>query len=107
VNDGESAQRIRSAFQPEIVLLDLGMAVMDGYEVARRLRERPEGTRMHIVAMTGWGQGEDRHRSREMGFDLHLVKPVSADMLEELLANRDRVVPEDGVLETTLETGHS
>jgi PAS domain S-box-containing protein len=84
--DGPSALEMAEVFQPEMVLLDLGMAVMDGYEVAQRLRERPEGAAIKIVAVTGWGQEEDRRRSREMGFDLHLVKPVNAAALKGLLA---------------------
>jgi two-component system CheB/CheR fusion protein len=106
-NDGWSALEVTSAFRPEIVLLDLGMSVMDGYEVARRLRERPEGAHVRIVAVTGWGQEEDRRRSREMGFDLHLIKPVKADTLEELLTNHGQEAREDGMLATTTETSHS
>jgi PAS domain S-box-containing protein len=86
VYDGPSALELAGSFQPEVVLLDLGMAIMDGYEVAMRLRERPEGGAMKIVAVTGWGQEEDRRRSREMGFDLHLTKPVNAAALKGLLA---------------------
>ncbi|MBV8555303.1 MAG: PAS domain S-box protein [Planctomycetaceae bacterium] len=85
VYDGPSALDLAGSFQPEVVLLDLGMAVMDGYEVAKRLRERPESAGALIVAVTGWGQEEDRRRSREVGFDLHLVKPVNADALRGLL----------------------
>ena len=85
VYDGPSALDIVGSFQPEVVLLDLGMAVMDGYEVAKHLRERPECAATRIVAVTGWGQEEDRRRSREVGFDLHLVKPVNAEALRELL----------------------
>ena len=87
VYDGWTALDMAETFQPEIVLLDLGMAVMDGYEVAMQLRDRPECAGMRIVAVTGWGQEEDRRRSREMGFDLHLVKPVGADSLKQLLAD--------------------
>jgi two-component system CheB/CheR fusion protein len=96
VYDGPTALDVAESFQPEIVLLDLGMATMDGYEVAVRLRERPQGFKMRIVAVTGWGQEEDRRRSREMGFDLHLVKPVNAESLRRLLADMD--VREDDVL---------
>src|SRR5262249_5792094 len=76
---------LADAFQPEIVLLDLGMAVMDGYEVAARLRQRPDGARLKIVAVTGWGQEEDRRRARGGGVDHHLVKPVNVDILKGLL----------------------
>ena len=91
VYDGPSALDMAGSFRPEIVLLDLGMAVMDGYEVAMRLRERPECAGTLIVAVTGWGQEEDRRRSREAGFDLHLVKPVNADTLKGLLAVSESV----------------
>jgi CheY-like chemotaxis protein len=83
--DGPSALQLAAAFQPELILLDLGMAVMDGYEVARRLRQDPITTRARIVALTGWGQEEDRRRSRETGFDRHLVKPVDAGTLRALI----------------------
>ena len=86
VYDGPTALDMAGLFQPEVVFLDLGMTVMDGYEVAMRLRERPECAGALIVAVTGWGQEEDRLRSREVGIDLHLVKPVSADTLRTLLA---------------------
>jgi PAS domain S-box-containing protein len=87
VYDGPSALEAAGPFRPEVVLLDLGMAVMDGYEVAVRLRQQPECAGALIVAVSGWGQEEDRRRSREAGFDLHLVKPVSATTVRELLAH--------------------
>jgi two-component system CheB/CheR fusion protein len=83
--DGPAALEMAETFRPELVLLDLGMAAMDGYEVAMRLRDRPECAGIRIIAVTGWGQEEDRRRTREMGFDLHLVKPVDADSLRQLL----------------------
>ncbi len=91
VYDGPSALDMAGSFQPEVVLLDLGMAVMDGYEVAKLLRERPECAGTLIVAVTGWGQEEDRRRSREVGFDLHLVKPVNSDALRGLLTYSELV----------------
>jgi CheY-like chemotaxis protein len=87
--DGPSALALAGSFRPDIVLLDLGMAVMDGYEVAMRLRERADCSGTLIVAVTGWGQEEDRLRSREVGIDLHLVKPVSGDTVRGLLARLD------------------
>ena len=69
-----------------MVLLDIGLPGMDGYEVARRLRGTPGFAGRVIVALTGWGQEEDRRRSREAGFDHHLVKPVDPAELETLLA---------------------
>src|SRR5690606_34477114 len=76
-----------AAFQPDAVLLDLGMPEMDGYETARRLREMPQGQSVALVALTGWGQEEDRARTRDAGFDFHLVKPVDAARLQELFAS--------------------
>jgi CheY-like chemotaxis protein len=67
-------------------LLDIGMPGMDGHEVARRLREPPEFRGTLLVALTGWGQEQDRRRSKEAGFDRHLVKPVDPEALRELLS---------------------
>jgi CheY-like chemotaxis protein len=75
VADGAAAVAIAEADGPEVVLLDLGMPRMDGYEAARRIRSR-FGQKVLIVAVSGWGQHEDQRRSREAGFDRHLVKPV-------------------------------
>jgi CheY-like chemotaxis protein len=69
-----------------IVFLDIGMPGMDGYEVARRLRGEPGLRGVVLVALTGWGQEEDRRRSKEAGFDQHVVKPVEPAALENLLA---------------------
>jgi signal transduction histidine kinase len=79
----ESAER----YLPEVALLDVGMPVLDGYEVARRIRAQPWGKQVTLLALTGWGQDSDRRRSQEAGFDLHLVKPVDVDKLAELLAH--------------------
>jgi PAS domain S-box-containing protein len=86
VYNGKSALEKAGSFLPEVILLDLEMTGMDGYEVAMRLRQRSECSRALIVAVTGWGNEEDRRRSGEMGFDLHLVKPVTATDLRALLA---------------------
>ena len=75
----------RAVYQPQVVLLDIGMPGMDGYEVARRLRAMRELDGVRIVAITGWGQEADRQRSREAGFDLHLVKPVDPNELVRVL----------------------
>jgi PAS domain S-box-containing protein len=84
---GEEAIEAMDAYHPSVVLLDLGMPGMDGYEVARRLRVRQNGRRVSIVALTGWGQDEDRRRTREAGFDHHLVKPADIEQLQSLLAS--------------------
>jgi signal transduction histidine kinase/ActR/RegA family two-component response regulator len=85
-HDGAAALRIAERFHPGLVLLDLGMPEMDGYEVARRLRAQPRWRDVVLVALTGWGQEEDRQRSREAGFDHHLVKPTDLDALQQLFA---------------------
>ncbi|WP_240807872.1 ATP-binding protein [Polyangium spumosum] len=83
-SDGPSALRVAEGFHPDIALLDIGLPVMDGYELAHRLRERPELTRLRLIAVTGYGQESDRSLSREAGFDAHLVKPVQFDRLTGL-----------------------
>jgi len=84
--DGLSALSTAQSFRPEAVVLDIGLPGMDGYEVARRLRARPETSEALIVAVTGYGQNEDRERSRAAGFDHHLVKPIESEVLLKLLA---------------------
>jgi len=83
--DGEEALRLAEIRQPDAVLLDLGMPKLDGYEVCRRIRAAPWGRRMLLVAQTGWGQESDRLRTRDAGFDQHLVKPIDPDRLAVLL----------------------
>ena len=83
--DGPSALERASAFQPDVVLLDLGLPVMDGFEVAQRLKALPGVGGLEIVAITGYGQEIDRRRTRESGFDEHMVKPVRLDALEAWL----------------------
>lgn len=91
-SDGPSALEIFEEFHPDIVLLDIGLPGMNGYEVARRLRTR-QGRGLRIVAVTGWGQAEDRKQSAEAGFDLHLVKPVETEQLQAILAGTsDRII---------------
>jgi CheY-like chemotaxis protein len=84
--DGPAALEAAEAFDPAIVLLDIGLPGMDGYEVARRLRQLPGRDKVLLVALTGYGQEEDRRRSREAGFDHHLVKPVDPEVLLALFA---------------------
>jgi PAS domain S-box-containing protein len=85
-NDGLQAVEEAAAFRPDLILLDIGMPRLNGYEACRAIREQPDGGRPVIVACTGWGQDEDRRRSREAGFNVHLVKPVDPADLEKLLA---------------------
>ena len=75
-----------------MVLLDIGLPGMDGYEVARRLRERRARNRALLVALTGYGQEEDRRRSREAGIDHHLVKPVDPKSVSELLTQHHPLI---------------
>jgi PAS domain S-box-containing protein len=85
-HDGIEAIEAAAKLRPDVVLLDIGLPRLNGYEVCRRIREQPWGKDVMLVALTGWGQEEDRHRSREAGFDAHLVKPVDHDALLKLLA---------------------
>jgi signal transduction histidine kinase/ActR/RegA family two-component response regulator len=89
-HDGPAALRLADEFDPEVVLLDLGLPVMDGYQVARALRGRERGPRPHLVAVTGYGTEVDRARTREAGFDGHLVKPVSIDQLRQVMSEAAR-----------------
>ncbi|RYZ38620.1 MAG: response regulator [Myxococcaceae bacterium] len=83
--DGPSGLEAAKGFRPEIALLDIGLPVMDGYELARLLRQQEEPRVMKLVAVTGYGQESDRQRSRAAGFDAHLVKPLHFETLETLL----------------------
>ncbi|WP_437949613.1 response regulator [Sorangium sp. So ce296] len=87
---GPEALEAAPAFLPDVVLLDIGLPGMDGYEVARQLRRQPELERALLVALSGYGQDEDRRRSRAAGFDHHLVKPVSRAVLQPLIASGQR-----------------
>ena len=91
VHDGRSALEKMKTFKPAVVLLDLGMPEMSGLEVARRMREDPEMRGTTLVALTGWGQREDRRRTREAGFDYHLVKPADVGTLQSILTLREGV----------------
>jgi CheY-like chemotaxis protein/two-component sensor histidine kinase len=83
--DGAKAIELASTLKPDIVLLDIGMPVMDGYEVARRLRAIDGGAKMLLVALTGWGQKEDKQLALEAGFDKHFTKPIDPNALAELI----------------------
>ncbi|HEY1376607.1 MAG TPA: response regulator, partial [Gemmataceae bacterium] len=84
--DGPAALAAARDHRPDIVLLDIGLPRMDGYEVARRLRGEPDLPPVTLIAMTGYGQDEDRRKARDAGFDHHLVKPVDPEELARLLA---------------------
>ncbi len=87
-HDGERALKVAAAFKPDVVLLDLGLPGMDGFELARRLR-KAQGPGLRVIAVTGWGQETDRQRSQEAGFDLHLVKPVDPQDLARIISERN------------------
>lgn len=86
-SDGLEAVEAAERLKPDLVLLDIGLPKLNGYEACRRIREQPWGKRMTLVALTGWGQEEDRQRSKEAGFDNHLVKPLDYDALMRVLAS--------------------
>jgi CheY-like chemotaxis protein len=84
--DGEAGFQVAEDFRPQLILLDIGMPKVNGYETCRRIRLEEWGKDITIAALTGWGQDEDKRRSRESGFNRHLVKPVEPATIEELLA---------------------
>jgi PAS domain S-box-containing protein len=87
VHDGPSVLKAVRDFRPEIILLDIGLPGMTGYEVAKQLRAQPEFESLLLAAMTGYGQDEDKRRSKEAGFDLHLTKPLDPHKLEAIIAS--------------------
>ena len=94
---GRAALDALDAFDPDVVILDIGMPEMDGYDVARRIRSRPGGADVLLIALTGWGQNHDKERARIAGFDHHVVKPPDIDALRELVTGpRDGVTNERG-----------
>jgi CheY-like chemotaxis protein len=78
--------RRAATFAPDVIFLDIGMPVMDGYEVCRRIRQEPFGQHVMIVALTGWGQERDKQRARDAGFDAHLTKPADPVEIQRLLS---------------------
>jgi signal transduction histidine kinase/CheY-like chemotaxis protein len=87
---GVAAVELAACYRPEVVLLDIGLPEMDGYEVAKRIRHQPGGEDIMLVAVTGWGQADDRRRASDAGFDIHLTKPVEHAVLMKLL---ERLTP--------------
>ncbi len=88
--DGLASVEAAAAFRPDLILLDIGLPKLNGYDACRRIREQPGGRGIVIVACTGWGQDEDRRRSSDAGFNYHLVKPVDPAALQDLLGRLDR-----------------
>jgi CheY-like chemotaxis protein/two-component sensor histidine kinase len=85
-SDGQQAVERAEEFRPDLILMDLGMPIVDGYEAARRIRQQSWGKTIMLVALTGWGQDDDKRRSHDAGFDDHLVKPASSTDLQKLFA---------------------
>ena len=86
-HDGLSALEAAHVFKPDVAFLDIGLPKLNGYELARRIRASADGVRAVLIAVTGWGQENDKRRAREAGFDHHLVKPVEPDQVEQILAS--------------------
>jgi CheY-like chemotaxis protein len=84
-HDGLAAIAAAERFRPDVMLLDIGLPKLNGYDACRRIREQPWGQDILLIAATGWGQEDDRRQSTEAGFDHHLVKPVDFEMLTKLL----------------------
>jgi len=93
--DGSEALAIALQFHPEVVLLDIGLPTMSGYDVARELRRRPGGAMLLLIATTGWSQPADKQHAREAGFDHHMVKPADPGALVKLVNGRPGRVPPD------------
>jgi len=87
VHDGQAAVQAAATLDPDLILLDIGLPVLNGYQAARLIREQQgQKRRPLLVALSGWGQDDDRRRSEEAGFDAHLVKPIDNGVLVRLLA---------------------
>jgi PAS domain S-box-containing protein len=86
-HDGPEALQQAERFHPDVVFLDIGMPTLDGHETAKLIRKQPWGKTMVLVALTGWGQNEDRRRSKDAGFNHHLVKPADPEVVEKLLSS--------------------
>ena len=106
-HDGLEAVDAAAAFQPNLILLDIGMPRLNGYEAARRIREQQRESPVFLIALTGWGQEADQKRSHEAGFDAHLVKPADLDTLVSLMRKLptmrpDATVARDGLIERSI-----
>jgi CheY-like chemotaxis protein len=84
-HDGLEALKVAEEFLPDVILLDIGLPKLDGYQVCRHIRQRSWGERMVLVAVTGWGQDEDKMKSKDPGFNFHMVKPIDSPNLGKLL----------------------
>ncbi len=79
-----------ASFRPDVVLLDIGLPKLNGYEAARQIRQQPWGKDVYLIALTGWGQEDDRRSCKEAGFDHHMLKPINLQVLQELLTTLTR-----------------
>lgn len=104
-HDGTEAVEKARSFRPDLVILDLGMPRLNGYGACRAIRQQPWGHRITIAALTGWGQPQDREKSREAGFDLHLVKPIGPSELQEILASTESHAVERDPISGDIELG--
>jgi CheY-like chemotaxis protein len=92
-HEGRSGVAQALAFLPDVALVDLGLPDIDGYAVAKQMRQHPRLKHVRLVAQTGWGQAQDRARTKDAGFDHHLVKPVDPAQLAALVARHDTSRP--------------
>jgi CheY-like chemotaxis protein len=91
VRDGLEALDAAAEFKPQVMLLDIGMPKLNGYDTARRVRQQQWGKNITLIALTGWGQEKDKQLAHEAGFDIHLVKPIDPKILQELLTSPDQL----------------
>ena len=84
-HDGEAAVRMAGSSRPDVILLDIGLPKMNGYDACRQIRTEPWGKSIVLIALTGWGQDEDRMHSKEAGFNFHMIKPVDPEALAKIL----------------------
>jgi PAS domain S-box-containing protein len=96
-NDGERALDAATEFRPDVAILDIGLPKMNGYDLAKQIREQPWARDVVLVALTGWGQEQHRRRSAESGFNHHLTKPVEFEVLQQILAAADTCLPQRNV----------
>ena len=88
--NGAEAVRMAESFRPDVAILDIGLPILTGHHVAKLIRAQTWGRSMVLIALTGWGQGEDRRKSAETGIDFHLVKPADTDELRKLIVEARR-----------------
>jgi CheY-like chemotaxis protein len=100
--DGQQALKHAETHRPDVIILDLSMPVIDGYEVARTIRRQPNGQEPMLIALTGWVQERDKHKAKDAGFDHHVVKPAKASDLRGILAQAKGRTPDSRVISVRL-----